>query len=79
MVPLLKSGFRGAKATVPAPGVVDCTWRFEAGTLRFVANVGSDEFSVLGEGEQVIWASGLSREALQLPPWTGMFLIGAPQ
>lgn len=79
VVPLLKSGFRGAKATVPAPGVVDCTWRFEAGTLRFVANVGSDEFSVSGEGGQVIWASGLSREALQLPPWTGMFLIGAPQ
>ena len=79
VVPLLKSGFRGAKATVPAPGVVDCTWRFEAGTLRFVANVGADEFSVSGEHGQVIWASGLSREALQLPPWTGMFLIGAPQ
>ncbi len=79
VVPLTKSGYRGAQATIPAPGVVDCTWRFEAGTLRFVANVGKDEYSTKGEGGQVIWASALSRSALQLPPWTGVFLVGAPQ
>jgi len=63
---------------VPAPGVIDCTWRFGAGTLRFVANVGTDEYSASSEGGQVIWSSALSREALQLPPWTGVFLVGAP-
>ena len=79
VVPLTKSGFRGADAKVPAPGIVDCTWRFEAGSLRFVANVGSDDYSASSEGSQVIWSSGLSREALQLPPWTGVFLVGAPR
>ncbi|GEO98677.1 malto-oligosyltrehalose trehalohydrolase [Methylobacterium haplocladii] len=78
VVPLTKTAFRGADAKVPAPGVVDCTWRFEAGTLRFVANVGTDEYSASSEGGQVIWSSALSREALQLPPWTGVFLVGAP-
>ena len=78
VVPLTKSGFEGAFAVLPAPGVIDCTWRFEAGTLRFVVNVGSDEYSATADGGQVIWASGLSRQALQLPPWTGVFLIGAP-
>ncbi|UMY19179.1 malto-oligosyltrehalose trehalohydrolase [Methylobacterium organophilum] len=79
VVPLTKSGFRGAEAHVPAPGVVDCTWRFEAGTLRFVANVGDGEYAADRAGGQVIWSSGLSREALQLPPWTGVFLVGAPE
>ncbi len=78
VVPLTKSGFSGAEAKVPAPGVIDCTWRFGAGTLRFVANVGTDEYSASSEGGQVIWSSALSREALQLPPWTGVFLVGAP-
>ena len=79
VVPLTKSKFRGAEASLPAPGVVDCTWLFEAGTLRLVLNVGESEYSVGADGMQVIWASGLSREALQLPPWTGICLIGAPR
>lgn len=79
IVPLAKSGFRGASATVPAPGIVDCSWRFEAGTLRFVANVGNDDYSATSEGDQVIWSSASSRAALQLPPWTGVFLVGAPR
>jgi len=79
VVPLTKSGFRGADGTVPAPGIVDCTWRFEAGTLRFVANVGTAEHSVESEGAQVIWSNGPARQALQLPPWSGVFLVGAPK
>ncbi|GJE25352.1 malto-oligosyltrehalose trehalohydrolase [Methylobacterium organophilum] len=79
VVPLTKSGFRGAEAHVPAPGVVDCTWHFGAGTLRFVANVGDGEYAADRAGGQVIWSSGLSREALQLPPWTGVFLVSAPE
>lgn len=78
VVPLTKSGFLGAKATIPTPGVIDCTWRFESGTLRFVANVGTDEYDADSEGGQVIWSSASSRQSLHLPPWTGVFLIGAP-
>ncbi|MCE4222354.1 malto-oligosyltrehalose trehalohydrolase [Methylobacterium sp. C25] len=78
VVPLTKSGFLGAKATIPAPGVIDCIWRFEGGTLRFVANVGTDEHDADSEGGQVIWSSASSRQSLHLPPWTGVFLIGAP-
>ncbi|GMA79398.1 hypothetical protein GCM10025880_58150 [Methylorubrum aminovorans] len=75
-MPLTKSRFLGAKATIPAPGVVDCTWRYEDGWLRFVANVGDDEYAADAEGGQVIWSNGASRQAMQLPSWTGVFLIG---
>ncbi|KQQ31612.1 malto-oligosyltrehalose trehalohydrolase [Methylobacterium sp. Leaf123] len=76
VVPLTKSRYLGAEAKIPAPGVVDCTWRYADGWLRFIANVGDAEFLADAEGGQVIWSSGAVRQAMQLPSWTGVFLIG---
>ncbi|MER2252860.1 malto-oligosyltrehalose trehalohydrolase [Methylorubrum podarium] len=76
VVPLTKSRFLGARAEIPAPGVVDCTWRYENGWLRFVANVGDDDYEAKVDDGQVIWSNGVSRQALQLSSWTGVFLIG---
>lgn len=76
VVPLTKTRFLGAKAEIPVPGVVDCTWRYEGGWLRFIANVGDEDFAATAEGGQVIWSNGVSRQAMQLPSWTGVFLIG---
>ncbi len=79
VVPLTKTAYRGATATLPAPGVIDVAWRYAGGTLRFVANFGDDDHAVTFAGEQVIWSNGLSRQSGQLPSWTGVFLLGAAQ
>ncbi|MFG5119027.1 malto-oligosyltrehalose trehalohydrolase [Methylorubrum sp. POS3] len=79
VVPLTKTAYRGATATLPAPGVIDVAWRYAGGTLRFIANFGDDDHAVTFAGEQVIWSNGLSRQSGQLPSWTGVFLLGAAQ
>ncbi|GBU17540.1 MULTISPECIES: malto-oligosyltrehalose trehalohydrolase [Methylobacterium] len=77
VVPLLKSGYRGASASLPKPDVVDCTWRFADGTLRFVANFGTEEHAVDTGGDSVLWTNAPDPGGTRLPSWTGVFLTGA--
>ena len=76
VVPLTKTAYRGATTDLSAPGVIDVTWRYEGGSLRFVANFGDDDHAVDVGGGQVIWSNGYSRQSGQLPSWTGVFLLG---
>ncbi|AWN39288.1 malto-oligosyltrehalose trehalohydrolase [Methylobacterium durans] len=73
VVPLTKTRYRGATATLPRPDVVDCTWRFAGGSYRFVANVGSEPFASELAGGRVFWTNAPDRSG-QLPGWTGLFL-----
>ncbi len=77
VVPLTKTRYLGAKAVLPRSDVVDCTWRYAGGTLRFVANLGEADFSASADGLQVIWASAAAGQTIELPSWTGVFLTGA--
>ena len=74
VVPLAKSGYEGAAATLPRQDVIDCTWRFGAGTLRFVANVGTAPFAVDPGGARLIWTNAPDGAGRDLPSWTGLFL-----
>ncbi|WP_238295958.1 malto-oligosyltrehalose trehalohydrolase, partial [Methylobacterium soli] len=78
VVPLTKSAYRGATATLPRPDVVDCTWRFAAGTLRLVANVGEADFRFDPGPGRAIWTNAPDAGAT-LPSWTGIFLTGTPE
>ena len=75
VVPLTKTAYRGATTDLSAPGVIDVTWRYEGGSLRFVANVSDDEHPVDGGGGQVIWSNGYSRQSGQIASWGGLFLL----
>lgn len=74
VVALAKSGYDGAAATMPRADVVDCTWRFGAGTLRFVANVGTEAFAVDPGGARPVWTNAPDGAGRDLPSWTGVFL-----
>lgn len=76
VVPLTKTRYLGAKTTLPRPDIVDCTWTYAGGWLRFVANVGSEDFTVERGSGQVIWSSGMGNGSIVLPSWTGVFLTG---
>ena len=80
IVPVTKTAFREAAASESQPGLLDVTWRYEGGTLRFVANFGEREAQVkLGGSQQTIWRSDrvIDAEAeTRLPSWTGLFRKG---
>ena len=77
VVPLTKTRFLGGKAEIPAPGILDVTWRYEGGFLRFVANLGeNDDHTADIRDGQVIWSNGFSRQTGSLPSWTGVFVLG---
>ncbi len=76
VVPLTKTAYRGATTDLSVPGVIDVTWRYEGGSLRFVANFGDDDHAVDVSGGQVIWSNGYSRQSGQLGAWGGLFLLG---
>ena len=77
VVPLAKSGYRGAKASLPRADVVDCTWYYQGGTLRFVANVGDAPYSVETRDETLVWTNVPDGIGAILPAWTGVFLTKA--
>ncbi|MBV9077694.1 MAG: malto-oligosyltrehalose trehalohydrolase, partial [Methylobacteriaceae bacterium] len=58
VVPVTKSAYGGAELRRPAPSAIDVTWRFAAGTLRLVLNLGEAAIAWpdLG-GATVIWSS----------------------
>ena len=79
VVPLTTSGFKRAGWSEPALGVLDVHWRFAAGTLRFVANFGTDEAALPSGGGIPLWTSeGVAiDERIMLRPWTGAMLTSA--
>ena len=81
IVPLTKSRFGGAARRTPAPDALEVVWRFEAGTLTFLANFGDSTVELeAAAGGRVVWASpGVAPRdgRIALAPWTGVFLKGA--
>jgi len=78
VVPLTRSRFRGAAYALPAPGAFEVEWRFEAGTLRLLANVGETEQHFGTAVGEPVWASPsaeLAGDAV-LRPWSGAVLSG---
>ncbi|MCJ2082863.1 malto-oligosyltrehalose trehalohydrolase [Methylobacterium sp. J-090] len=79
VVPLTRTAYRGAQASLPRPDAVDCTWRYESGWLRFVANFGDAPLETPRGGGQIVWCNGadvVTGETIELPSWTGIFLTG---
>ncbi len=80
VIPLTKTSYKGSDARMPTPRSVDVAWRFDGGTLRFVANFGSEAVELSGGySGRVIWASpGVDQSAPGplLPAWAGFFMVG---
>ncbi|TXM75484.1 malto-oligosyltrehalose trehalohydrolase [Methylobacterium sp. WL69] len=79
VVPLTKTAYWGAKATLPRADAVDCSWRYDGGWLRFVANFGDAPLQTPRGGGQIVWCNGadvVTGETIELPSWTGIFLTG---
>ncbi|MGA0594377.1 malto-oligosyltrehalose trehalohydrolase [Enterovirga sp. CN4-39] len=80
VIPLTRTRFRGAEGSMPNPRAIEVTWRFDGGTLRFVANFGTEAMELRGGYPgRVIWASpGLDATGLGplLPAWAGFFMTG---
>jgi maltooligosyltrehalose trehalohydrolase len=78
IVPLTKTRFIEAQTALPDPELLDVIWRFEGGTLRFVANFGdAAREAAIGESGAMIWTSPSverQRGRAGLPPWTGFFV-----
>ncbi|MGV7029973.1 malto-oligosyltrehalose trehalohydrolase [Methylobacterium symbioticum] len=79
VVPLARSGYHGAKATLPRADVVDCTWTFGAGRMRFVANLGATAFEPDDLSGRVIWTNAPDGSGASLPGWTGVFVTDSLQ
>jgi maltooligosyltrehalose trehalohydrolase len=81
VVPLIKTRLIEARSSQPQPGLLDVLWRFEGGTLRFLANFGDEQVETdIGPGVNVIWSSsGAQRRdgRARLPSWTGLFVRNA--
>jgi maltooligosyltrehalose trehalohydrolase len=81
ILPLIKSAYRGSQHRASPDNTLEVTWSFDGGTLRLIANFGTEPMSAsAGEMAQALWSSpGVSRSGadLHLPPWTGAILKGA--
>lgn len=82
VVPLLSSGFESASWTRSPGDLLDVEWRFRAGALRFVADLGDERQDVaLERGWESIWSNAsaaLNGGFLDLSPWTGAVLMKRP-
>jgi maltooligosyltrehalose trehalohydrolase len=81
VVPLTKSRFLGASFSQPDQQAFDIVWRFEDGTLRFLANFGEADFkTAVNETVRTIWksdAASFDGRQARLPQWTGLFVTDA--
>jgi len=82
VLPLIRSAYRGSRHHASRGNTLEVTWSFDGGTLRLTANFGTEPMSASAdEMAQTLWSSpGVARSGanLQLPPWTGAILKGAP-
>jgi maltooligosyltrehalose trehalohydrolase len=80
VIPLTKTPYRGSEGRMPGPRAIDVVWRFEGGTLRFVANFGLEAMELAGGYPgRVIWASpgvDQTKPGPLLPAWAGFFMVG---
>lgn len=78
IVPLIKTRMIEARSFEPQSDALDVLWRFEGGTLRFLANLGAGQAEMeLGTTGSSVWHSPGVRwedDRVRLPSWTGMFL-----
>ncbi|MEH3146693.1 MAG: malto-oligosyltrehalose trehalohydrolase [Methylobacterium frigidaeris] len=78
IVPLTKTGWKGGRAERPRPDVLDVSWAYEGGTLRFVAALGDRPYDLPAPTGAVIWKSpsvtGDGGGPLTLPAWSGLFV-----
>ncbi|MGE7416808.1 malto-oligosyltrehalose trehalohydrolase [Methylobacterium tarhaniae] len=78
VVPLTKTAWQGGAYALPRPDVVDVTWSFAGGTLRFVGVFGGDAYAPGPLPGRVIWRSpSVSQDengSLVLPAWSGVFV-----
>jgi maltooligosyltrehalose trehalohydrolase len=79
IVPLMKSGFVGAGSTQPQAGLLDVVWRFEGGSLRFLANFGDAAVDADLDGAPLWSSAGVRPDGgrVRLDPWQGLFARGA--
>ncbi len=71
VLPLMNSGFLHATHERVGVGGLDVCWHFEDGTLRFVANFGTEPQPFPhAPGEQVVWQSAGAQDDA-LAGWTG--------
>jgi maltooligosyltrehalose trehalohydrolase len=82
IVPLTETPFLGSTYEALESSGLDVTWRFERGTLRFIANFFETERRAWLEARAgVLWASpSVERTGAEarLPPWTALFVKGRP-
>ena len=80
IVPLTRSRFLGADHVAGRDGQLRVTWRYAAGTLRLIANLGEDtiEFDRRPPG-RMIWASAgmTDDQVIMLGPWSGFIVKDA--
>ncbi|GGC54582.1 malto-oligosyltrehalose trehalohydrolase [Chelatococcus reniformis] len=81
--PLIASGFRGSQQDLTVPDMLDVTWRFDAGMLRLLANVGSFPITVAVGTARPIWSRhatttpghGHNLTSSTMAPWGGLVLV----
>jgi maltooligosyltrehalose trehalohydrolase len=82
IVPLTRSRYRGAEHLARGDGLLRVTWRYEAGSLSLIANLGAEPIGLdrLPPG-RMIWASPNAADAniITLAPWSGCIVKDATQ
>jgi maltooligosyltrehalose trehalohydrolase len=80
VTPLMKSGFIESRYKRLGASGLEVSWRFGDGALRLLANFEAPSLAVAtASGETILWASETIQpgKSIELPPWTGVFLLGA--
>ncbi|HUZ67450.1 MAG TPA: alpha-amylase family glycosyl hydrolase, partial [Beijerinckiaceae bacterium] len=80
IVPLIASKFVSAAHAISDQDLLCVDWRFGAGRLRLVLNVGAQTITCAPKpGERRLWASPAAQVAPErclLPSWTALFMTG---
>ena len=78
IVPLLRGGFLDSSYRRHGAGGLEVEWRFNEGTLRFLANFGDVAVTLpKGVDETILWRSdGIDPgDTIDLPAWTGVVAV----
>jgi maltooligosyltrehalose trehalohydrolase len=77
ILPLIKSEYRGSHHAISPERILDVTWTFAGGTLRLIANFGTQtNVTDIGESPQVLWSNAEHSEQgkIGLAPWKGVIM-----
>lgn len=78
VIPLIKTRMIEARSSEPVPGVLHVHWRFDGGTLAFLANFNDAQAEMeLDQDPHPIWSSpGVepTGRLVRLLSWTGLFI-----